>query len=52
MELRELETFRAVIESGGGLYEDTRSGKRRYWIPTAGVSTGEPATTYGAVQGA
>lgn len=26
---------RATIESNGGTYEDTRNGKRRYWIDTA-----------------
>jgi predicted acetyltransferase len=26
---------RAVIERGGGVYEDSRVGKRRYWIPTS-----------------
>ena len=26
---------RAVIEANGGVYEDSRSGKRRYWIPTS-----------------
>lgn len=26
---------RATIEKNGGLYEDTRNGKRRYWIDTA-----------------
>lgn len=26
---------RAVIEACGGEYEDSRAGKRRYWIPTA-----------------
>ncbi len=25
---------RRVIERNGGLYEDTREGKRRYWVPT------------------
>jgi predicted acetyltransferase len=24
-----------VIEANGGVYEDTRDGKRRYWMPTA-----------------
>jgi predicted acetyltransferase len=27
---------RATIERCGGVYEDSRHGKRRYWIPTAG----------------
>lgn len=27
---------RATIEKNGGIYEDTRNGKRRYWIDTAG----------------
>ncbi|WP_445154336.1 GNAT family N-acetyltransferase [Arthrobacter sp. Hor0625] len=27
---------RATIEKNGGVYEDTRNGKRRYWIDTAG----------------
>jgi predicted acetyltransferase len=26
---------RAVIEANGGVYEDSRNGKRRYWIATA-----------------
>ena len=26
---------RIVIERAGGRYEDSRSGKRRYWVPTA-----------------
>ena len=26
---------RATIEKNGGVYEDTRNGKRRYWIDTA-----------------
>ena len=26
---------RATIERNGGIYEDTRNGKRRYWIDTA-----------------
>lgn len=30
---------RAVIEHAGGVYEDTRNGKRRYWIDT-GLRTG------------
>ena len=25
---------RRVIESNGGVYEDSREGKRRYWVPT------------------
>jgi predicted acetyltransferase len=25
---------RAVIETNGGVYEDSREGKRRYWVPT------------------
>ena len=25
---------RATIEKNGGVYEDTRNGKRRYWIDT------------------
>ena len=25
---------RAVIEGAGGAYEDSRVGKRRYWVPT------------------
>ncbi|SDO21750.1 GNAT family N-acetyltransferase [Actinacidiphila guanduensis] len=27
---------RKVIEACGGVYEDTRVGKRRYWVPTSG----------------
>ncbi|WP_260681110.1 hypothetical protein [Arthrobacter sp. KBS0703] len=23
---------RAIIEKNGGIYEDTRNGKRRYWV--------------------
>lgn len=30
----------AVIEGAGGVYEDNRKGKRRYWIPTAPDVTG------------
>ena len=30
---------RATIERNGGAYEDTRSGKRRYWIDTASAAT-------------
>jgi predicted acetyltransferase len=26
---------RATIEGNGGVYEDSRNGKRRYWVPTA-----------------
>ena len=26
---------RRTIERGGGVYEDSRNGKRRYWITTA-----------------
>jgi predicted acetyltransferase len=25
---------RATIEKNGGIYEDTRNGKRRYWVDT------------------
>lgn len=32
---------RAVIEGAGGVYEDSRVGKRRYWVPT--VATDRPA---------
>ncbi len=32
---------RATIERGGGVYEDTRNGKRRYWI-AVGESVSEP----------
>ena len=32
---------RAVIEGAGGVYEDSRVGKRRYWVPT--VTTDRPA---------
>lgn len=28
------EASRRTIERNGGVYEDTRAGKRRYWIPT------------------
>lgn len=37
---------RAIIEGAGGVYEDSRAGKRRYWVPT--VATDRPA---GAVIG-
>lgn len=37
---------RATIEGAGGAYEDSRAGKRRYWVPT--VATDRPA---GAVIG-
>ena len=30
---------RATIERNGGVYEDTRAGKRRYWIGTASADT-------------
>lgn len=29
------EASRRTIERNGGVYEDTREGKRRYWVPTA-----------------
>ncbi|EKA62549.1 GCN5-related N-acetyltransferase [Janibacter hoylei PVAS-1] len=32
---------RATIEGAGGVYEDSRVGKRRYWVPT--VTTDRPA---------
>lgn len=32
---------RATIEGAGGVYEDSRVGKRRYWVPT--VATDRPA---------
>ena len=31
-----------TIEHGGGVHEDTRNGKRRYWIDTGGASTDSP----------
>lgn len=31
--LEDNEPSRRVIEGAGGQYEDTRSGKRRYWVP-------------------
>lgn len=31
---------RLTIEHGGGVYEDTRNGKRRYWIETQTVGAG------------
>jgi hypothetical protein len=27
--------LRATLEKNGGVHEDTRNGKRRYWIETA-----------------
>jgi predicted acetyltransferase len=30
---------RAVIEANGGAYEDSRNGKRRYWIATSPAAT-------------
>lgn len=36
----------ATIERAGGVYEDSRAGKRRYWVPT--IATDRPA---GAVIG-
>lgn len=32
---------RAIIEGAGGAYEDSRSGQRRYWVPT--VATDRPS---------
>ncbi len=32
---------RRMIEINGGVYEDTREGKLRYWIPTASASRGD-----------
>ena len=29
------EASRRTIERNGGVYEDTRAGKRRYWVPTS-----------------
>ena len=34
---------RATIEKNGGTYEDSRNGKRRYWINTAPQSAGGPS---------
>jgi predicted acetyltransferase len=34
---------RAVIESADADYEDTRKGKRRYWIPTGLTAAGTPS---------
>ena len=34
---------RATIEKNGGTYEDTRNGKRRYWINTAAHSAHNPS---------
>ena len=31
------EPSRRTIERAGGIYEDTREGKLRYWVPTAGA---------------
>ena len=30
------EASRRTIERNGGVYEDTREGKLRYWVPTSG----------------
>jgi predicted acetyltransferase len=30
---------RRTIERGGGMYEDSRNGKRRYWIDTAAIAS-------------
>lgn len=35
---------RRVIEACGGRYEDSREGKRRYWVPTAATAATVPAT--------
>jgi predicted acetyltransferase len=35
---------RATIEKNGGIYEDTRNGKRRYWIDTTWVTDQGPST--------
>ncbi|WP_139977402.1 GNAT family N-acetyltransferase [Nocardioides litoris] len=40
---------RRTIEGAGGAYEDTRAGRRRYWIGVAGA--GEPLSAVGAVPG-
>lgn len=34
-----------TIERNGGVYEDTRNGKRRYWIDTASVGRPGPRST-------
>jgi len=34
---------RGAIERNGGVYEDTRSGKRRYWVP---ANVGAPAVAH------
>ncbi|HKU02962.1 MAG TPA: hypothetical protein VJQ80_09155, partial [Arthrobacter sp.] len=34
---------RATIEKNGGQYEDTRNGKRRYWIDTDGPAEAAPS---------
>lgn len=33
---------RGTIEAGGGVYEDTRNHKLRYWIPTPGATASTP----------
>lgn len=38
---------RAVIERAGGVYEDTRNGKRRYWIDTGLTAGGTSPRTAG-----
>jgi predicted acetyltransferase len=36
------EASRRTIERNGGVYEDTRQGKLRYWLPTAPTATLAP----------
>jgi len=38
---------RRVIEGAGGAYEDSRRGKRRYWVDTASASTAAAAAQRG-----
>ena len=42
---------RGVIEHAGGVYEDSRRGKRRYWIPTSRAVTGAGSAPRDAVRG-
>lgn len=43
---------RRVIERAGGVYEDSRRGKRRYWIATAGALSAGGSGPRGAGRGA
>lgn len=41
---------RRTIEGNGGVYEDTRDGKLRFWVPTAGTSHPRPRAGGAAVR--